>query len=108
MDQRPHLPGTLARCQEVRFDLVADNCKGVSIHKSKVSEKHTHKDGAPDDLIDCNFRKNRNSIGSGDLLIEPIVEVMAGWAVVNEAEEGKCCEALPINGTSSNEDLLKQ
>lgn len=108
MDNRPHLPRTLAGSQEVVLDLVANGIQGISIHKTEVGEEDTHKDGAPNDLIHSHLGKNGDGIGAWNLLIEPIVEVMARGTVVNESKEGEGGETLPLNGSTGDEYLSEQ
>ena len=43
--------------------------------------------------------------GPHDLAIEPVVEIMARWTVVKEAEGGKSDESLHIEWSSADEDL---
>jgi hypothetical protein len=106
MYQWPHLPRSLTGSQKIILDLVPNNIQRVSIHKTKIGEEHGHEDGTPNYLIDGNLAKDWDGIGSGDLFVEPVVEVMAGGAVVDESEEGEGGETFPVYWASSDEDLL--
>jgi len=57
-------------------------------------------------LINCNLGKYGCGISSGDLLIEPIVEIVSRGAVVDESEEGEGGKALIVDWSSSDEDLV--
>lgn len=103
--QRPHLPRSLAGGQEVVLDLAADGREGISVDEAEVGEEHAHEDGAPEELIDGDLREDGGGVGSGDLLIEPVVEVVSGGAVVDESEERQGREALVVDGSSGNEEL---
>lgn len=95
----------MASSQEVVLDLVTDGVQGISIDKAEVSEEHAHEDGAPEELINSDLGEDGNGISSRNLLIEPVVEVVSRWSVVDETEEGESSETFPINGASSNKDL---
>lgn len=106
MHQRPHLPRSLAGGEQVILDLITNGGEGISVDKSEVGEENTHEDWAPEELIDGNLREDRDGISSGDLFVEPIVEVVSRGAVVDESEERESGKTLVINGSSSNEDLI--
>jgi hypothetical protein len=57
-------------------------------------------------LIDCNLGKYGCGVGSGDLLIEPIVEVVSRWAMVDESEEGEGGKTLVVDRPSGDEELV--
>ena len=103
---RPNLPRSLAGCEQVILNLVANGGEGISVDKSKVGEENTHEDWAPEELINGNLRENRDSISSGNFFVEPVVEVVARGAMVDESEERESGKTLVINGSSSNEDLI--
>jgi len=105
---RPHFPRSLARSEEVILDLGSNGRQGISINKPKIGEEDAHEDGAPDNLINSDLREDRDCISSGDLLVEPVVEVVSRRSVVDESEEGEGGKTLVINGSSSNEELCKQ
>ena len=102
---RPHLPRSLACSKQVILDLISDDGEGISVDETEIGEEHTHEDGAPEELIDGNFRENGDGIGSGDLLFKPVVEGVTRGAMVDESEEGESGEAFVVDGTSSDEDL---
>jgi len=106
MDDRPDLPGSLAGTEKVRLDLVSNGGKGVSVDQSEVSKENTHEDGAPHNLVNSNLQGNIFGFGSWDLLVEPVVEVMARGSVVNETEEGESQETLHIKWSSADKDLI--
>ena len=58
-------------------------------------------------MINCNLGKYGCGISSGDLLIEPIVEIVSRGAVVDESEEGEGGKALVVDWSSGDEDLVK-
>ena len=56
-------------------------------------------------MIDGNLREDGHGICSGDLFVEPVVEVMSRGAVVDETEEGEGGETFEVYWSSSDEDL---
>jgi len=106
MHQRPNLPRSLTRRQQIILNLILNHTERVSVDQSEVGEENTHKDGTPDDLIDGHLGEDGDSIGAGNLFVEPVVEVVAGGAVVDEAEEREGGETFPVDGSSSDEDLF--
>lgn len=103
---RPELPGSLAGGQQVVLDLVSDGRHAVAVDKSKVREEDGHEDGAPTDLVDRDLHGDGLGILSGDLRVQPVVEVMSGGAVVQETEGTESDESLPIEWSRSQEDLM--
>jgi hypothetical protein len=103
---RPHLPRSLACSKQVILDLISDDREGIAIDETEVGEEDTHEDGAPEELINGNLCEDGDGIGSGDLFVKPVVEVVTRGAMVDESEEGEGCEAFVVNGTSSDEDLM--
>mmetsp|Transcript_16125 Transcript_16125/g.33382 ORF Transcript_16125/g.33382 Transcript_16125/m.33382 type:complete len:259 (+) Transcript_16125:317-1093(+) len=108
MDQDPDLPRSLAGGEEIVLDLVSDGTHGVSVDQSQVGEEDSHKDGAPNGLVNGDLGGNNLSSGSGDLLIQPVVEEMSRRTVPDETKEGERRESLPVNGSSNNEELCQQ
>jgi len=106
MDKRPDLPGSLASSKEIGLDLGTNGSKGVTVAESKVSEKDRHENWAPHGLVDDDLFGDGESVLSGDLAIEPVVEVVARRSVVEKSEGGKSDESLDVEWTSGNEDLL--
>jgi len=107
MDNWPDLPGALDGGEEVGLDLLADGSKGVTVNQTKISEEDSHEDGAPKDLIDADLQSNVLSLGSLNLVVKPVVEVVSGGAMVNETKDRKSDEALHVEGSSTNENLQK-
>ncbi len=103
--QRPDLPGTLAGRQQVVLDLVTDNVEGVAVDQTQIGEKDAHKDGAPEQLVNGNLEGHMLGLGTGNLVVEPVVKVVSGRSVVNETKDGKSYKASHIKGTASNENL---
>jgi hypothetical protein len=56
-------------------------------------------------LVDGNLGGNGCSVGSLDLVIEPVVEVVAGGSVVDESEDGEGYETLDVNARLDDEKL---
>mmetsp|Transcript_59860 Transcript_59860/g.177415 ORF Transcript_59860/g.177415 Transcript_59860/m.177415 type:complete len:285 (-) Transcript_59860:134-988(-) len=108
VNDRPHLPRSLARREEVRLDLVDNGRHAVAVHESEVREEYRHEDGAPEELIDGDLAGDGGGAGALDLGVEPVVEVVAGGAVVDEAEDGEGDEALHVEGAARDEDLRQQ
>lgn len=101
----PHLPGSLAGGKKVALDLVANGGQGIAVHQTEVSEEDSHKDGAPQDLVDGNLGENSLGICTRNLAIEPVVEVVSRWSMVDETKDGKRDETLPVEGASADEYL---
>ena len=111
VDKGPDLPGSLAGSEQVILDLVSNGGKGVSVNQSKVCEEDSHENRAPDDLIKRNLLGNRQAIGSFNLAVEPVVEVVSRWSMVQETKGRKSNETLPVKcsqSSSFNEDLHKK
>ena len=106
VDHWPNLPGSLTGRQKVILDLASNDTQGVTVNQAKVGEEDTHEDWAPEELIDGNLCEDGGGVGSGDLFVEPVVEVMSGGAVVDESEEGEGGETLPVDGSTGDEELL--
>ena len=105
VDNGPHFPGPLASSEQVILNLVSDGWQGVSVHQTQVREEDSHENWAPKDLIDGNLHEDILSVLSGNLAIQPIVEVMARWSVVEETEGREGDEALHVERSTRNEDL---
>ena len=106
MDKRPDLPGSLASSEEIGLDLGTNGSEGVTVAESEVSKKDRHENRAPHSLVDDDLFGDGKSILSGDLAIEPVVEVVARRSVVEKSKGGKSDESLDVEWTSGNEDLL--
>mmetsp|Transcript_32928 Transcript_32928/g.72238 ORF Transcript_32928/g.72238 Transcript_32928/m.72238 type:complete len:89 (+) Transcript_32928:497-763(+) len=88
MDEGPDLPATLTGAEEVVLDLGTDGTETVSVDEAEVGEEDGHEDGTPNELIDGDLGEDGAAVGAGDLVIEPVVEVVAGRSVVEETEDG--------------------
>jgi hypothetical protein len=108
VDNWPDFPGPLASSKQVVLDLVSDGCHGVSINQTQVCEENSHENWAPKDLIDGNLHKDVLSVGSRNLAVQPIVEVMARWSVVEKTEGREGDEALHVERSTRNEDLYQK
>lgn len=86
VDEGPDLPGPLAGAEEVVLDLGGDGSDTVAVDEAKVGEEDGHEDGAPEDLIDGDLGEDGLGVGSLDLGIEPVVEVVARGSVVDKTE----------------------
>lgn len=87
MDNGPDLPTSLAGTQEVVLDLVADDGERVSVYQTKVGEEDSHKDRAPQDLVNTNLQCNVLGTSSLDLVIQPAVEVVSRGSVRGKGVE---------------------
>jgi hypothetical protein len=105
VDNWPNLPRSLASREEVILDLVTNRRERIAVAKSKIGKEDSHENGAPEDLINSNLEGNIFGASSLDLAIEPVVEVVSRWSVVEETKGRKRDESLNIEWTSSNEDL---
>ena len=106
VDEGPDLPGTLARGEEVVLDLGGDGSDAVAVDEAKVGEEDGHEDGAPEDLVDGDLGEDGLGVGTLDLGIEPVVEVVAGGSVVDKAKDAEGDESLHVEGTTRDEDLF--
>ena len=106
VDNGPDLPRSLHSGEKIVLDLGTDGGERVTVDETKVSEEDSHKDGAPDDLIKSNLGCDGLAIASGDEVVEPVVEVVSRGSVVKEAKGRKSDEALHVEGSSGDEDLL--
>jgi len=108
MDNGPHLPRSLACTEKIVLDLASNGGQRISVDQSKVAEEDAHEDGAPNSLVNGNLKSNILGLGSWDLVVQPVVEVVAGGSVVDETEERKGKETLHIEWSSTDENLGKQ
>mmetsp|Transcript_3555 Transcript_3555/g.8495 ORF Transcript_3555/g.8495 Transcript_3555/m.8495 type:complete len:257 (+) Transcript_3555:137-907(+) len=108
VNKRPDLPRSLAGSEKVVLDLGSNSSETISGDESKVSEEDSHENWAPDGLVDEDLRSDRFSVLSGDLRVEPVVEVVTRRSVVEDTESGKSEESLHVEGTSGDEDLCQQ
>ena len=107
VDDGPDLPGSLAGAEEVVLDLGSDGGEAVSVDEAEVGEEDGHEDGAPEDLVDGDLGEDGLGVLALDLGVEPVVEVVAGGSVVDEAEDREGDEALHVEGSSGDEDLSR-
>jgi len=101
----PDLPRSLAGSKQIVLDLIANHGKRISIADSQVSEEDRHKERAPDKLIECNLCKDVLGLGSLNLFVQPVVEIVSRRSMVQETESRQSNETLPVEGSSSDEDL---
>ena len=87
VDEGPDLPASLARGEEVVLDLGGDGSDAVAVDEAKVGEEDGHEDGAPEDLVDGDLGEDGLGVGSLDLGIKPVVEVVARGSVVDKTED---------------------
>jgi hypothetical protein len=76
----------LASGEQVSLNFVTNHCKAVAADKSQVREEDSHEDGAPDELVKCHLHGNMLGISPLNLSVQPVVEVMAGGAMVEETK----------------------
>lgn len=88
------------------MDLLPNDRERVPVDQAKVGEEDRHEDGTPEELVDGNFREDGDGIRAWNLLVEPIVEVVTRWTMVDKTEEGEGCKTLVVDGSSSDEDLM--
>ena len=100
MYNRPDLPRSLACREEIILDFVANGSRGIAIYKSKVGEEDSHKNRAPEDLIDSDLEGNIRRTSSLDLPVEPVVEEVTRRSVVEEAKGRKTDESLQVKWRS--------
>jgi hypothetical protein len=81
VDKGPDLPASLAGSQEILLDLLTDDGERVSVYQTKISEEDSHKDRAPQDLINANLQGNILGTSSLDLAIQPVVEVVSRGSI---------------------------
>jgi hypothetical protein len=105
MDNRPHLPRSLAGRKKVILDLASNGGERVSVDQSKVSEEDGHEDGAPDNLVKGDLHTDLLCFSSLNEFVKPVVEVVSRGSVVKETKGRKGDETLHIEGSSRNEDL---
>ena len=108
MDDGPDLPGSLNGGEEIILDLVSDDTKRISVDKSQVREENGHEDGAPQDLVDGDLQGDILCVGSFDLAVEPVVEVVSRWSVVDESKDRECNKSLHVERSSTYEDLKER
>ena len=135
VDNGPDLPWSLAGTEKVVLDFASDSGQWVTVDQSEVEEEDTHEDGAerevskggsigeictlsphrtkhtesqyvpPHSLINGNLEGDMLGFSSGNLAVEPVVEVVSRRSVVDETEEGKSQETLHVEWSSTDEDL---
>mmetsp|Transcript_17346 Transcript_17346/g.38011 ORF Transcript_17346/g.38011 Transcript_17346/m.38011 type:complete len:233 (+) Transcript_17346:348-1046(+) len=103
----PDFPRSLASRKKIGLDLGSNGCGRVSVDKSEVGEEDGHEKRTPHGLVDKDLFGNRSSVLSGDLGIEPVVEVVTGRSVVEKTEDRKSDESLHVEWTPSDEDLCQ-
>jgi hypothetical protein len=81
VDKGPDLPASLTGDQEILLDLLTNDGERVSVYQTKIREEHSHKDRAPQDLINANLQGNILGTSSLDLVIQPVVEVVSRGSV---------------------------
>jgi len=105
----PDLPRSLYGSEKIRLDFVSNNREAISCNETEVCEENDHEKWAPDNLVNAYFGKNGLGASSFDLGVEPVVEVVSWWSVVQESECCKGDEALYVNYTGlDNEYLMEQ
>jgi len=104
----PDFPRSLACRKEIVLDLGSNSSEGVTVDESKVGKENGHENWAPHGLVNDNLFRDRSSILSGDLVIEPVVEVVTGRSMIEKTECGKSDESLHVESTSGNENLCQQ
>ena len=102
----PHLPRSLTGREKIILDLLPNDRERVPVDQAKIGEEDRHEDRTPEELVDGHFREDGDGIRAWNLLVEPIVEVVTRWTVVDEAEEGEGGKTLVVDGSSSDEDLM--
>ena len=105
VNSRPDLPGSLAGSEKIVLDLFSNGAEAIAVNESEVSEEDGHENWAPGNLVNHDLLGNRFSVLSGDLAVEPVVEVVTGRSVVEKTESGKSDESLHVEGTSGDEEL---
>jgi hypothetical protein len=81
VDKGPDLPASLTGDQEILLDLLTNDGERVSVYQTKIREEHSHKDRAPQDLINANLQGNILGTSSLDLAIQPVVEVVSRGSI---------------------------
>lgn len=83
----PHFPRSLTGGEKVTLDLVSNGGQRIAVHQTEVREEDSHKDGAPEDLVNGNLGEHSLGISTRNLAIEPVVEVVTRRSVVNESKD---------------------
>jgi len=107
VNNRPDLPGTHTRAQQVVLDLVDDDGNAIAVHDAQIREEYCHEDGTPDKLVEEELLNDGDGFLALDPFVEPVVEEMSRRTVVRETEEGEGDEPLPVEWTGSDEDLIR-
>lgn len=105
MYQRPDLPRALACRKKIIPDLVANGSQRITVDQAQIGEENAHEDRAPNGLINQDLQGYRLSIGSRDLLVQPVVKVVSRGAMVDKTEHRQRDETLHVEGSSTNENL---
>ena len=105
VNNRPDLPRSLAGSEKIGLDLGTNGSETVTVDKSQVGEEDGHENWAPCDLVDEDLLGDRSSVLSGDLGVEPVVEIVTRRSMVEKTKSGESDESLDIESTSGNEDL---
>jgi hypothetical protein len=108
MNNRPNLPRSLTCREKIILYLVSNGSKGISIHKTKVGEEHSHEDGTPKDLVNSNLECNILGSSSLDLAIQPVVEVMSRRTMVEKSKGRKSNESFHIESSFGDENLKRE
>lgn len=105
MDNRPNLPGSLTGAEKIVLDLGFNGGEAISIDQTQVAKKDSHKDGAPQELVNGNLGGNVFGLGTLDLAVEPVVKIVARGSMVDESKHGERDETLPVERTAAKKDL---
>ena len=106
VDEGPNFPRSLACRKQITTNLGGDGGDTVAVHEAEVGEEDGHEDGAPEDLVDGDLGEDGLGVGSLDLGIKPVVEVVARGSVVDKAKDTEGNESLHVEGTARDEDLI--
>lgn len=86
MDNWPDFPRTLACLEEVVLDLVADHCERIAVDQSQVCKEDSHKNWAPNDLVECDLHDDVLGCSSFNLFVEPVVKEVTRRSMVQETK----------------------
>ena len=107
MHQGPDLPGSLTGGEQVILDLVANGGKGISIAQAQVGEKDSHKEGAPQGLVNKDLEGDNLARSTFDFAVQPVVKVVTRGTVVQETKGRQGDESLHVKRSTTDKDLQK-
>ena len=99
------LPGDMAGAEKVLLHLGENTANRIPVDEAEVGEEDAYEDGKEDELIHSDLQSDGRGVIAIYLGIEPVIEIVAGGPMADEAKNGERDEAFDIEGPLNDEDL---